>query len=408
MSLMRDDDKLAPWDEGFVWTPEALALQEAALAEAKARAEKPVAFRVPTQDDLKEDDNLQKLVSREAVMLWARDTARDIYTSATSKRDPIAVLSQAELLARPAPEWWVEGWVQKGTIAELAGPPGLGKSFLALHLASCMASGTPVWRRPVSKARILYVVAEGASAFGERGRAWQLAHPSAYVPADAIGYVERGVNLSNTESVRELREVFEAGGYDVLILDTYSQLSGVADENSAAENARVLNAIRSIREVKEGASVILVHHTDARGTKARGSTTLTANVDTVLMLKPDSGSGWSISTRLEHGGKQKDGQPEVTHGYALQDVAGSSSAVVRWSGTQPVSPYWEPVRDILADGEWHTAKELREASDIHASSGSDYDRWKADMAKWTRDGLLEAEGATSSRRYRLAPAIANL
>lgn len=358
------------------------------------------------EERLAEDADFREAVTTEIGKMLVRDVAREKYEAGKTDREPITVLSQDDLLSRPAPEWWVEGWIQKDTIAEIAGQAGLGKSFLSLHLALCMASETPVWRRAVGKARVLYVVAEGATGFGERGRAWQDAHPFAAIPPGSVGYVERGVNLSNTASVDNLREVFQEGGYDVLILDTYSQLSGVADENSAAENARVLNAIRSIREVKAGASVILVHHTDARGTKARGSTTLTANVDTVLMMKAEGSDGWSISTKVEEGGKQKDGKPERSHGYRLEDRL--NSAVVRWTGTAPVSPYWEPVRVLLEDGELHTAAEVRLACGIGSASGPDYDRWKSDMAKWTKDELIQAEGESRSRRYRLSPAMAGL
>jgi len=381
----------APWESG----PEAERKLEAFRAyEYTSKA---------ARQERELQDSFEKLVSKQYGWLRVQEAAKLRLAEERNPRGPLVSLTDADLVNRPEPEWWIDGILQKGTVAVLAGPPGLGKSFLSLYWARCIASGTPAFTRTVRPGRVLYVVAEGAASFGKRVRAWDATHPMSRVPAGAVSYVESGVNLSSEDSVAELREVFRSGDFDICVLDTYSQLSGVTDENSAAENARVLNAVRSIREVKEGASVVLVHHTDARATKARGSTTLTANVDTVIMLKPDASDGFSLSTRLEDGGKQKDGRPEKVPGFKLVDHEPTRSAVIEWTGKSPVSPWWAPIRDALASGEWMGGGELREAVGIAELSGPDYESFKRALTQCVHLKVIEKDGERRTARYRLVP-----
>jgi hypothetical protein len=68
-------------------------------------------------------------------------------------------LTLADLLKRtPAPvEELVPGLVEKNTATFLAGPGGSHKSRLAIQWGLCLATGTPVWGRPVQKATFVYL-----------------------------------------------------------------------------------------------------------------------------------------------------------------------------------------------------------------------------------------------------------
>jgi hypothetical protein len=55
-------------------------------------------------------------------------------------------IDAADLLAAPPQpiSWAVEGLMPIGTVGDLAGPPGAGKSTLILDLATAIASGDGV------------------------------------------------------------------------------------------------------------------------------------------------------------------------------------------------------------------------------------------------------------------------
>ena len=121
----------------------------------------------------------------------------------------MAALLDDDLLNRPDPEWWIEGILAKDTETEteITSDSGLGKTFLCIHMTRCMASVMPFLGRKVTNAKTLYVIAEGAGAFGQRVRAWNDAHKHgapAGVPSGSIQYLEKGENLSIKKSVDEL------------------------------------------------------------------------------------------------------------------------------------------------------------------------------------------------------------
>jgi len=59
---------------------------------------------------------------------------------------------------KPDPmEWTIEGLVPEGHLSMLVGDGGMGKSFLALYAALCVAAGRPFLKRGVKRGRVLYV-----------------------------------------------------------------------------------------------------------------------------------------------------------------------------------------------------------------------------------------------------------
>jgi KaiC/GvpD/RAD55 family RecA-like ATPase len=242
--------------------------------------------------------------------------------------EPIKILRIADLLNRKAPDWWVEGLLQESTVAILAGEAGIGKSFLMLDIGCRIASGLDFHGRRVKQGRVLYVVAEGAASFGKRVVAWQQYYKTT-VPEAEIGFVEQGVNLSDPESMVNLVKVLKREEPDVIILDTLSQLSSVENENDAAQLAAVLTTARSLRELRPGSTILIVHHVNKSDKgKVRGSSAIRGNADTVIVARPsEAGGSFSLSTEITDDGKQKDGVAEKFVGFQLLSMEGSAVVV---------------------------------------------------------------------------------
>lgn len=76
--------------------------------------------------------------------------------------------SPANIEALPDLEYQIDGVLPVPAFGVLYGPPGAGKSFVALSMALAVASGAGWLGRSTRKSRVLYVAAEGAGGMKKR------------------------------------------------------------------------------------------------------------------------------------------------------------------------------------------------------------------------------------------------
>jgi hypothetical protein len=337
-------------------------------------------------------DDQEKANAVAYVQHKAREKAKEKYNSEIlGSVGSLKLVTDAEILARPAPEWWVEGWFQKSTVGILAGQGGIGKSFLMLHFARCIAAGIDAFGRSVRKGNVLYVAAEGAGAFGARVRAWDAWHGSPPL-GSRMHYLEAGVNLSSPESVEALKAVMVSQEIDFLILDTFSQLAAIDSENDAAQIAKVLKTAKDIRDVRPGSTVVLVHHVNKAGGQVRGSSAFRDNVDTLITAKGDE-DGFHLSTLSSDYGKQKDGEGEKVGMFKLHSHL-HSKVVVLDETVKPEDKVWTAVRDELL-----TATGPVKLSDLEDVSGVSHAAFSPRIKKWRADKLVRLVKVPGDRSH---------
>jgi hypothetical protein len=81
-------------------------------------------------------------------------------------------LSIKDIKELPPYEWLVEGVIPRHGLSCLYGPPGVGKSFLALDLALRIGCGLPWLNRPAKEGHVGYVFGEGEHGLKQRLAAW--------------------------------------------------------------------------------------------------------------------------------------------------------------------------------------------------------------------------------------------
>ncbi len=254
--------------------------------------------------------------AKEALGLRRRNATDGAAGGAGTQADPdrFRILWDEEVENLPPPDWLVQGYVVEKAIAVLYGPPGAGKSFLALDLALCVSQGRDWHGCPTRKSPVVYGASEGASGLGLRIKAWKRHHGMA--GRMGTGFVFQPCNFLDAKDVEafleRLRSLPEKPA--LVVVDTLAWAMAGGDENAVKDLMLVLQAARRIRDEFD-ATVLIVHHTGKSGEAERGSSALRAGADTMLKLTVD---GSRIKLEVD---KQKDAPPPKPRLFKLEPVA---------------------------------------------------------------------------------------
>ena len=227
-----------------------------------------------------------------------------------------AILQAAEAMQRPPIDWFIKGVLPRGELGILFGASGSGKTFVALDLAMAVARGVD-WHgnRVGQPQRVLYIAAEGSGGLGRRIRAYCRHHN--IDPDDVLlSVMYAAPNFMDRDDITEvLRAITSAGGFDLIVVDTFAQVTPGANENAGEDMGRALANTRALREAS-GAMPFLVHHAGKDASKgSRGWSGLKAAADVqVEILRHEGG------LREMHLEKLKDGEDGRRWTFALEIV----------------------------------------------------------------------------------------
>lgn len=212
----------------------------------------------------------------------------------------------------------------------LGGQSGAGKSYVAVLLAICLASGTPFFGRPVRQlSGVIYAAPEGASTIQPRLiAAKQQLDIKGALP---IRVFQRFVFPRKEEdepafvaAVLAEREALESRwGIEarVLIVDTASASIALVDENSNAHIAEMLRGVRRVARAL-GMTIILVHHFGKDALRGlRGASAWRDNVDEALAIHAERNEDTSeVSNRRLNLAKARHGREGPISGFDLIPV----------------------------------------------------------------------------------------
>lgn len=287
------------------------------------------------------------------------------------------MLTVDQVLQRPAPKPLIMDVLDLDSEAWLIGAPGCRKSFVALDLARCVASGQSWQGRQVRQGRVVYIVAEGATGFSLRVRAARQVHGDL---GDLL-VLPRPVQAKDPVAWEVLVAACRKLEPSLVILDTQARVTVGLEENSATDMGVYVEAVRKIREATE-ACVLTVHHLGRNGTDARGSSAIDGAQGTELRVAVEGQKSALRGVLIMD--KQKD-MAEADGGIPLQfqavELGEDPETGRRLSSLVLVEP--DPFAQVEAVEEpWEA--ELRDA------------RWQRRIIKALRDqgrsaGLTKAE-----------------
>lgn len=157
-------------------------------------------------------------------------------------------------------EWQVKGLVEYGTLVEVFGQWGTGKTFFLLDLLSCVATGLDFHGRSVTPGSVVYFCGEGQRGLSRRLKAWEIENkidlnkfpffistvPASLCAHGDVADVMAAINATGTKPVH-------------VCFDTRSRNFGPGDPNGIPDMTEFVKACDTLR-YRYGATVSAVHH----------------------------------------------------------------------------------------------------------------------------------------------------
>lgn len=182
------------------------------------------------------------------------------------------------------PVWLIDDYIEVHTLSCMFGASGSGKSFLAIDISCCVATGIDYHGHVVKKGAVFYIAGEGHHGLSKRFKAWEI-HNKISLENASIHVSKVAANLNSEEFVSEvikaIHSTFERTKEKpiLIIVDTLARNFGDGDENSTKDMTSFITNLDLLKN-NWGASVLTVHHTGLQdANRARGSSALKAAMD---------------------------------------------------------------------------------------------------------------------------------
>lgn len=190
-------------------------------------------------------------------------------------------------------QWLIEGILPHG-LAIIAGKSKIGKSWLVLHVALCVAGGTPIFGQIETKqCGVLYLALEdNPRRLQDRIRKLQ---GQDEIP-EALGMFTQWVNVDDGCFGRVETYLDMNPDCKLVIIDTFAKVRGRADSSSSVyiQDYKDMTEFKSLAD-RRGIAVLLVHHTRKQDAEdvldlVSGSTGIVGAADTIMVLTRPRGS----------------------------------------------------------------------------------------------------------------------
>ncbi len=234
-------------------------------------------------------------VTRTHSSIWKKhhlnNPAAQANTSAVvSTTSNFRLISAGSLLASPPQprSWLIKGFLPSKIVAALIAAGGTGKSYLAMHIAVSVASGSSLFGEliPTKPAKVVFISGEDdETELKRRLHAVTQGMPTAlrtaidtnlhfidladafelFTQKPTVGEVQiTDVPVKLTEAIKQI-----AGEtVDLIIIDPISRFRG-GEENAASDTTRFVQSLQYLRD-HLGATVLALHHVN-KGAKANGT-----------------------------------------------------------------------------------------------------------------------------------------
>ena len=179
-------------------------------------------------------------------------------------------------------EYLIDGVIEDGTFGEIFGDPGSYKTFVALSMLLCVASGRPWYGHAVKQGTVVYIVGEGRQGVARRLLAWARYHD---VDVSTLPFFISSMPAALTDpaSAAEVAETIagiaaQHGAPVAIVIDTLARNFGPGDENATKDMSTF---VANLDKYLGNSCVRMVVHHSGHGDKnrSRGNSALKGAVD---------------------------------------------------------------------------------------------------------------------------------
>jgi hypothetical protein len=238
-------------------------------------------------------------------------------------------------------EWLINGVIPQRSFVALYAPPASFKSFIALDIAECIATGRAFLGNQITKqGAVLYIAGEGHGGIGSRIKALKTHHKT---PVGApVYFLRRQVNLRSSKTdlqdlvnaIDDLKAIHEIN-FELIIIDTLARAFGGGNENASEDMGAFITAAGAIQGRYE-CGLLVVHHAGKDATKGlRGHSSLLGAVDTELEIIRIEGA--QPPKGILHISKQKDGEDGQRIGFKMVEVSSSKLNIAQGEETSSLA-----------------------------------------------------------------------
>ena len=187
-------------------------------------------------------------------------------------------------------EWYIDGLIPRGAVVLLTAPPGLWKTWLAMHIGLVIAKGENFLGRKSSEATVYYIDKENPKSL--------IANRLKKLGTDENlkfwGYWSE-IEPPNLDKLATYKTL--AKDNTILTFDSLIRFHS-GDENSSQDMSKVMGALRSL--TKDGATVIGLHHKGKSDFAYRGSSDILGAVDICYTLEKEKENLLKLSCRAKN------------------------------------------------------------------------------------------------------------
>jgi hypothetical protein len=208
--------------------------------------------------------------------------------------------------------WLINDYIESHTLSLLFGDPASGKSFIAIDMACCIATGHEWHSKPVEQGAVFYIAGEGHNGLGRRFKAWEV-HNDIDISNAPLYVARRPAQLYDRDSAMKVIEAVQKLAEDnkvtpkLIVVDTLARNFGGADENSTKDMNQFVYHVDELKDTWKATAMIVHHSGHAEKDRARGSIALKGALDQEFAVKKQSETIVSlVNTKMKDGEKPKD------------------------------------------------------------------------------------------------------
>jgi hypothetical protein len=250
--------------------------------------------------------------SREQVLAKAEAIMAELPKKSLGRFGPVPIY---DLSLAPPMDWLIKGVLPRGELGVLFGASGSGKTFVALDLAFSVARGI-AWRdRRTTRGRVAIIAAEGGVGIGKRGEAYARYHDFNLQGVE-VHVITAAPNFLDNDDVSEvIAELNNIGPVDLVIIDTFAQVTPGANENTSEDVGRALANLKLLHEATRAMNLVVAHAGKDLSKGVRGWSGLKAAADVQIeVVRHEDGTREIIIEKM------KDGEDGIRWAFRLEVV----------------------------------------------------------------------------------------